>query len=51
MTENSFPAVDVERELNPALNDDFKVDPVSSEVAVTSNQIKVRFNSSNYISN
>lgn len=40
--DSTFPAVDVDRELNPGKNKDFKVDPISSEVA-TSLEIKVGF--------
>ncbi|KAI3471924.1 hypothetical protein Pfo_028612 [Paulownia fortunei] len=37
-----FPAADVQKELNPGLDKDFQVDPVSSDVA-TSKEIKGQY--------
>ncbi|KZV14707.1 hypothetical protein F511_41621 [Dorcoceras hygrometricum] len=37
-----FPAADVRRELNPGLDKDFQVDPISSEVAA-SKEIQEQF--------
>lgn len=39
-SDSTFPAVDVDKELNPGENMDFHVDPIASEVA-TSLEIKV----------
>ncbi|KAL3536099.1 hypothetical protein ACH5RR_004560 [Cinchona calisaya] len=33
--EDTFPAADAEKELNPAQNKDFEVDPVSSQVSTS----------------
>ncbi|CAA0842960.1 Unknown protein [Striga hermonthica] len=35
VSSEGFPAVDAEKELNPGIDKDFQVDPVSSEVATT----------------
>ncbi|KAL7096598.1 hypothetical protein ACP275_10G088500 [Erythranthe tilingii] len=39
---SSFPAAEAEKELNPALNNDFQVDPVSAQVT-TSKQMKEEY--------
>ncbi|KAK6147213.1 hypothetical protein DH2020_018125 [Rehmannia glutinosa] len=42
MAGTGFPAADVEKELNPGVDKDFRVDPISSDVA-TSKQIKEQY--------
>lgn len=32
-SDEAFPAVEIEKELNPGLNTEFEVDPISSQVA------------------